>query len=164
MNESKQDLQSKIDALARGKAPQRDLWRGIEQAIVNEQDNAVRETSKGAWRRSSLAIAASFLAIALLAYGSFYTGQQTQSMLLVEQLSEQHSIQKQGLLVSFKDMPSSTNNWQQQLEDLAQAEAAIKKALEDAPNNPALIGMLKHVYQQELAIIERVHAPAWQSI
>jgi hypothetical protein len=61
-------------------------------------------------------------------------------------------------------MPTSTDNWQQQLKDLDEAEKAIKEALQDSPNNPALLGMLKHVYQQELAIIERVHAPTWQAI
>jgi len=61
-------------------------------------------------------------------------------------------------------MPTSTDNWQQQVDDLGEAEKAIKDALQDSPNNSALLDMLKHVYQQGLAIIERVHAPTWQAI
>jgi Tfp pilus assembly protein PilF len=99
-----------------------------------------------------------------VAFSAFYGGQRTNAAQLVEHISQQHQQQKASLLVSFEGMSTNTDNWRQQLNDLAEAEKAIKEALEDSPNNPALLGMLKHVYQQELTIIERAHAPAWQAI
>ncbi|WP_346993140.1 hypothetical protein [Alteromonas gracilis] len=44
------------------------------------------------------------------------------------------------------------------------AADAIKTALKEDPDNSALIKMLHHVYQQQIALIERVHAPKWQQI
>ena len=44
------------------------------------------------------------------------------------------------------------------------AADAIKAALENDPNNMALLRMLQSVYQQQIDLIERVHAPKWQQI
>jgi anti-sigma-K factor RskA len=166
MSNKQRHLEQCIKAFNREKSPERDLWQGIDIALVEQAKATQSEQkhSKNIMWRNTLAIAASVCLVVLVSYSAFYGGQQTSDMQLVEQLSQQHEQQKARLLVSFQDMPTSTDNWQQQLKDLDEAEKAIKEALQDSPNNPALLGMLKHVYQQELAIIERVHAPTWQAI
>jgi anti-sigma-K factor RskA len=170
MSDQNRQLEQSIDELAREKQPERDLWQGIEIAILKqhtiepgEQEALQAYSSNMPWR-NTLAIAASLCIITLVAFSAFYGGQQTSSLRLVEQLSQQHEQHKARLLISFEDMPTSTDNWRKQLNDLSEAEKAIKHALENSPNNPALLGMLKHVYQQELAIIERVHAPTMRAI
>ena len=57
-----------------------------------------------------------------------------------------------------------TDNWQKQIDELDEAAIAIKKALAEEPNNPALLKMLKNVYQQQMMIIERVHEPRWKRV
>jgi Tfp pilus assembly protein PilF len=47
---------------------------------------------------------------------------------------------------------------------LEEAEQAIKQALENEPQNQALLTMLAQVYQQQLDLINKVHAPRWQQI
>jgi cytochrome c-type biogenesis protein CcmH/NrfG len=166
MSNKQHHLKQCIKELNREKSPERDLWQGIEIALVEHEKPSQREQkqAKNILWRNTLAIAASVCLVVLVSYSAFYGDQQSGAMQLVEQLSQQHEQQKARLLVSFQDMPTNTDNWQQQLNDLDEAEKAIKEALQDSPNNPALLGMLKHVYQQELAIIERVHAPKWQAI
>jgi hypothetical protein len=72
--------------------------------------------------------------------------------------------QKQALLVQYEAQPALTNDWQQQLDELEQAEQAVKLALQNDPENAALLKMLAQVYQQQLDLINRVHAPSWQQI
>jgi len=57
-----------------------------------------------------------------------------------------------------------TDNWQVQLQELEDAEQAIKQTLENEPKNKALLSMLAQVYQQQLDLINKVHAPRWQHI
>ncbi|MGQ8365554.1 hypothetical protein [Glaciecola sp. 1036] len=156
---SKQDrLTRQINELAREKTPQRDLWQGVEHAIT--QGSTKVETN---WR-PQLAIAASLLLVVLVGYMGYQSGINTQSSIIAEQMSEQYLKQREELLVSFQDKPATTENWQQQLDDLDRAAAAIKSALQEDPKNPALLHMLKQVYEQQLKLIERVHAPSWQKI
>ncbi|WP_161599080.1 RNA polymerase sigma factor [Alteromonas sp. RKMC-009] len=83
---------------------------------------------------------------------------------LVNVLSRQHEQQKQQLLVRFQDQTAVTDDWQTQIQELEDAAAAVKLALKQDPDNTALLGMLQHIYQQQLLLIERVHAPKWQQI
>ena len=149
-------------------APERELWTGIEQAInqANNHENSdtgnnVEKVGKAAWRAPTFAIAASVFVAITVGLFAYETGKSVQGDALIAAMSEQHQNQKQSLLIRFKDRPAATNNWQQQLDELDEAAAAIKKALEEEPNNPALLKMLKNVYEQQMAIIERVHAPTW---
>ncbi len=66
--------------------------------------------------------------------------------------------------MQYQNQPALTDNWQQQLTELEDAERAIKQALENEPENPALLKMLAQVYQQQLDLINKVHAPKWQTI
>ena len=79
-------------------------------------------------------------------------------------LSSQHQTQRDQLLVSLEGQPALTENWQEQLQELDDAAAAIKAALAQDPNNAALLKMLQNVYQQQISLIERVHSPKWRQI
>ena len=83
---------------------------------------------------------------------------------LVESMSQQQQQQVTSLLASYQSVPAVTDNWQAQMNELDDAALAIKTALKNDPNNAALIRMLHQVYQQQIALIERVHAPKWQQI
>lgn len=72
--------------------------------------------------------------------------------------------QKQSLLVQYQSQAALTDNWQVQLKELEDAEQAIKQTLENEPQNKALLSMLAQVYQQQLDLINKVHAPRWQQI
>ncbi|MFC4701395.1 hypothetical protein ACFO4O_14595 [Glaciecola siphonariae] len=165
-------LTQKLSEIRREREPEKDLWPGIEFAIISDkqkqqQDNhasRLQGAKATKSRRVYLAAAASVCLLVLIANMGFEYMAQHNTQSLIAKLSAEHQQQKQALLISVQDAVPATNNWQQQLADLDEAERAIKQALDEAPNNPALIKMLKHVYQQQLAIIERVHAPAWQQI
>lgn len=149
--------------------PQRDLWKGIEQALEQNPKAQYRRdiSSKKHFFSNTkpiLAVAASLTVIAVVGWMSFESGKSLQGETLVSIMSEQHHNQKQSLLIRFKDLPAATNNWQKQIEELDEAAEAIKKALAEEPNNPALLKMLKNVYEQQMAIIERVHEPRWNRI
>lgn len=153
-----ESLAQQLEALKREKAPQRDLWPGIERAI--SQPPTVREKS----RQKYYAMAASiFLAITVGVIG-YQGGMYNSSNEMIVAMSTQHQKQVQELLVSYEGQQATADNWKTQLEQLDDAAEAIKKALEEDPGNPALVQMLRNVYQQQLLLIERVHSPKWQQI
>ena len=148
--------------------PERDLWQGIELALANEPapSQIPEETPQLTRGQPKMwAVAAAFAFVGVL---SWYSLNQTQPQLaqedLVAALSSQHEEQKQALLVEFEGQPALTQNWQQQLKELDEAAGAIKAALEQEPNNVALLKMLQNVHQQQIDLIERVHAPTWRQI
>ena len=49
-------------------------------------------------------------------------------------------------------------------QELEEAEYASKEALKNEPQNQALLTMLAQIYQQQLGLIKKGHAPRWQSI
>lgn len=158
--EFEQQLQRSVARLTKEMQPQRDLWPGIEHALNHEQDSQPKSN-----RRAFQSMAAAFLIIGLfgwLGFNQMQEGDRTGQLVAV--LSEPYQQQKQRLLASYADQPALTDNWQQQVQELDDAAAAIKLALKEDPDNPALLKMLKQVYQQQIDLIERVHAPAWQTI
>lgn len=175
MNNSEQSLQQAIGQLPKEMQPERDLWQGIELGIERRQqaiqDDA--QTNNKAKTPPYLALAASFAFVAML---GFLVNKQWQvapteltpglsnAAELAQLLSNQHETQRDELLVSYQNQPAATENWQQQLQELDDAAAAIKVALAQDPNNTALLKMLQNVYQQQIGLIERVHSPAWRQI
>ena len=151
-------LNDEIKRLPSEQAPDRDLWLGIEKAISKPH------STKLSAAKMTYGLAASLVVMSFVAWFSFQSGKTVQGSELVAVLSEQHQAQKQALLVQYKNQTSATENWQQQISELDEAANAIKKALEEEPNNPALLKMLKHVYEQQMSLIERVHAPSWNQI
>ena len=165
-------LENRINKLDLEKQPERDLWKGIEQAIEQTPEHSahIKKAHSGNQTRSFntskplLAMAASLIVVTFIGWMSFESGKTLQGENLVAALSEQHNAQKQSLLIRFKDQPAMTDNWQQQIDELDEAATAIKKALSEEPNNPALLKMLKNVYEQQMMIIERVHEPRWKRV
>ncbi|MFT5837740.1 MAG: hypothetical protein ACI9UT_000229 [Flavobacteriales bacterium] len=140
-------------------APERDLWPGIELALSSD----TLDSSPVAVGKKMYLVAATVAMFTLIGWLS--VNQQPVSLTgddLVTSLSEQHLEQKNALLVRFQDQPALTQNWQGQLIELDAAADAIKTALENEPNNMALLKMLQSVYQQQINLIERVHSPKWQ--
>jgi hypothetical protein len=176
MNNSEQRLQHAINELPKEVQPTRDLWQGIELGIERRQLQASQDDSQANTARQKspyLALAASFAFVAmlgLLVKQQWQTSQpelvagQSNAAELAQLLSNQHQLQRDELLVSYQDQPAATENWQQQLQELDDAAAAIKAALQQDPNNTALLKMLHNVYQQQIGLIERVYSPAWRQI
>jgi hypothetical protein len=164
-NKNKPSIEDHIAQLRKDKAPERDLWAGIEYSISESDLAKTHDVQNNRFKQTPIyAIAASVLVAMVVAYFSFQTGRLELGQDLVKQMSQQHTVQKDALLTSFKGQPATTQNWLQQLDELDAAAVAIKKALENEPNNAALLKMLQKVYQQQIMLIERVHAPAWQQI
>ena len=165
MSKFEKMLANKLHQLPEEKAPERDLWRGIERSIHSQVDISDSEKrSMPYW----LSIAATVCVVSSVWFLSapYQTHKETlfEPEALVNELSLQQQEQVTRLLASYKDVPALTDNWHTQLHELDEAANAIKHALKNEPNNGALIRMLHHIYQQQIVLIERVHAPKWQSI
>lgn len=157
----KQTLADQLADVNKELQPERDLWPGIELALSSE----VANPSPVAVGKKMYLVAATVAIFGLIGWLS--VNQQHVSLTgddLVVSLSEQHLEQKNALLVRFKDQPALTQNWQDQLTELDDAANAIKTALENEPNNMALLKMLQSVHQQQINLIERVHSPKWSQI
>jgi hypothetical protein len=156
-----QALADQLTDLNKGHQPERDLWPGIELALSSESaDPATVVVAKKMYL-----VAATVAMFALI--GWLTVNQQAVLLAgddLVAALSAQHLKQKNALLVRFQDQPALTQNWQNQLTELDDAADAIKTALENEPNNMALLKMLQSVHQQQINLIERVHSPKWSQI
>lgn len=158
---SPETLKQHIEQLPAEIEPQRDLWQGIELSISGQKPPAKKP-------HKLIAIAAGLLIPAVLTGLMLFnntqqnTGVEADNVAL--QLSRQFESQKQSLLVTYSDQQAVTDNWQGQLAELEEAAVAIKAALEHEPENMALLRMLQTIYQQQIDLIERVHAPKWQQI
>jgi negative regulator of sigma E activity len=115
-----------------------------------------------------MAIAASVCLVTVLWFAAPFAFKADESRsdgyALIDAMSMQQQQQVNSLLASYESTTALTEDWQEQLKELDDAADVIKAALKDDPDNSALIKMLHHVYQQQIALIERVHAPKWQQI
>jgi hypothetical protein len=151
-------LVSQLAELNKVQQPDRDLWPGIELALLCEYSEPLMVVSG----KKMYAIAATVAIFGLIGWLSVnqypvsLTGDE-----LVASLSAQHLDQKNALLIRFQDQPALTQNWQDQLTELDDAAVAIKMALRNESNNMALLKMLRHVHQQQINLIERVHSSKW---
>lgn len=160
------DLREQLEGLDKDKQPDRDLWAGIEIALANEEaPNDIGQEVVANKRPQIFAIAASVLLVGVLSWNTLKPASQDFSGAdLIAALSSQHQQQKSALLVKFQDQPALTQNWESQLDELDEAAVAIKAALKQDPNNVALLKMLQSVHQQQIDLIERVHAPKWRQL
>lgn len=161
-------LRQQIDDLDKTIMPRRDLWPGIEIALAAEATERDNVDQSRPQRARMLAAAASVAFVGLLSWTLVKqpapVDTVTPQMDVVSALVSQHEEQKDALLVKFQDQPALTQNWQEQLKELDKAAVAIKKALQQEPNNLALLKMLQNVHQQQIDLIERVHSPKWRQI
>ena len=158
-------LAQHISEISKEKQPERDLWRGIELGITSQQDDASSSTVTA---KQWMAIAASVCLVTVLWFAAPFAFKADESRsdgyALIDAMSMQQQQQVNSLLASYESTTALTEDWQEQLKELDDAADVIKAALKDDPDNSALIKMLHHVYQQQIALIERVHAPKWQQI
>ncbi|MED5487852.1 MAG: hypothetical protein VYD38_01845 [Pseudomonadota bacterium] len=159
------ELAQHISEISKEKQPERDLWRGIELGITSQQDDASSSTVTS---KQWMAIAASVCLVTVLWFAAPFAFKADESRsdgyALIDAMSMQQQQQVNSLLASYESTTALTEDWQEQLKELDDAADVIKAALKDDPDNSALIKMLHHVYQQQIALIERVHAPKWQQI
>jgi len=169
MNNFERELDKQLRSMPKEMEPERDLWRGIELSLNKEAPPAIDETrGETVSTKQWLAIAASVCLVSVL---WFFVPQMVtpdsnklEGYALVDALSQQQSKQVATLLTSYKNAAELSDDWKSQLQELDEAADAIKVALQDDPDNGALLRMLHHVYQQQIDLIERVHAPKWQQI
>jgi hypothetical protein len=166
-----QDLSNQLESLNKDKQPERDLWQGIELALTQDEAGQTESKNKNKNKNKNMDGNKLYLLAATVAVFGFVgwlsMGQNSMSLTgddLVAALSHQHHQQKNALLVKFQDFPALTVNWQEQVEELDQAAEAIKTALQNQPNNMALLKMLQSVHQQQIDLIERVHSSKWSKI
>ena len=169
-------LKQKLNDLPSEMQPQRELWQGIDIALTGQQSTVHQASSANKTENllssiadwfafKPMALAASVTLVALLSWKQISLVDSTgQVPFLANEMMRQHEEQKLVLLTSLADTPELTSNWESQLSELEEAANAIKKALQNDPENIALLKMLQQVHQQQLQLIEAVHAPTWQAI
>lgn len=150
-------LNESLTQLDKSIPPKKELWGGIERAIIANNQPFIN-TNKY-WPKLT-ALAACFTS-ALVSAVVLFKAPETNTAVA---MSEFFTKQKQSLLVQYQSQVALTDNWQVQLQELEDAEQAIKQTLENEPKNKALLSMLAQVYQQQLDLINKVHAPRWQHI
>ncbi|GAB2999535.1 hypothetical protein [Psychrosphaera aestuarii] len=165
MNQSdnNQLLDEALQALPNELTPKRDLWAGIEQAVAKTQQDSqkLRSASYLNWKN----IAAAFVPIAFLA--GVYMNSMTpieNDLPWLKPISSSFEMQKQLLMKRVDGQSLVNQKWQDSLKDLELAEKSLIKALKTQPEDPALMKMLTHVYQQQLEIIAKSHQPKYLQI
>ncbi len=144
-------------------SPSKDLWPGIERAINQEQQKRPKGLSINS--KIALSSAASVLAAVLLIKGADLVPSQEPALNSgIAALVETYEQEKQQMLVRYEGQDALVNDWRQQLKDMEEAAKSLSSALEKDPDNAVLIRMLGNVYQQQLDLINKVHAPQWQQI
>lgn len=150
-------LQDALEALPREVLPRRDLWPGIEHALL------MNERRAPAWHRHGALAASVLLVVALSLYFGTLQSERQLPNSVVEQflatLQDEHELNKQMLLVRYEDQEPYYQDWKQQLLELEQAEAVIFEALRDDPQNPELIEILRSVQQKQLKLIDKAFDP-----
>ncbi|MBH0028405.1 hypothetical protein I6F53_15630 [Pseudoalteromonas sp. SWN29] len=149
-------LNESLNTLNKEIPPKKGLWTGVERAITNN-----KPASKNAVIWPKLTAIAACTVAGLIAINTFVITPEPQPVVAI---SDYFSAKKNSLLVEYKNEEALTTNWQMQLQELEEAEQAIKQVLENEPQNQALLTMLAQIYQQQLDLINKVHAPRWQHI
>ncbi len=155
MSDFDNKLQAQIQKIQKELHPERDLWPGIEMAVVATKHRRVP------W----MGIAAS---IVICAMGSWILlnlprDRGNQIDRVVAELDTLHQQEISALKVAYRNTRALTTNWDAQLQDMDRAADAIKQALKKDPQNVTLIKMLSDVYQKEIDLLKSVHEPNLQS-
>jgi hypothetical protein len=153
-------LQEALHKLPRDIQPARDLWPGIAHAL--------QAPAPSPWYRQA-ALAASILLVLSLSlyYGALQPVQPLPNSLIEEflgTLQSEHELSKQSLLVRYQDEEAYYPDWEQQLQQLEQAEGVIFQALRDDPDNLELVKILRQVQDKQMKLIEAVFDPRLRSI
>jgi hypothetical protein len=162
---SEQALHKQLNALDKEITPERDLWQGIEFAIERTE-----QQSQQSGYRQPLAWAASVLLAVLVGWGGWQLAPQKSVIApantLVASLAVDFSSQRQAMLVSLgqPDLNALDPKIKAQFDEFTKARQALHKALADDPQNTDLLNLLSWLQQQELALLEQLYRPQWQTI
>lgn len=164
-----EQLDQAVAQLVKTRKPSRDLWSGIDHAIEQQQMRQSRG-HQGYQKWSAMAAGVAVLGLTVWLSTSSIKGTepgaagQSAPLNYVASMSQDFAKQKQLLLTKYQDQPSASDNWREQLQQLDEAAAAIKKVLDREPANAQLIKMLQQTYQQQLDLIIAVNKSPWQQI
>lgn len=153
-NDFDDKLHTQIQRLQKDKQPDRDLWPGIEFAVVARKHRQVP------WMGIAASIVICAMGSWILLHGHQDSNDQMQRV--VAQLDTLHQQEMSALKVAYKNTRALTTNWSTQLQDMDQAAVAIKQALKNDPQNVTLLKMLSDVYQKEIDLLKTVHEPNLQ--
>lgn len=159
--------------------PKRDLWEGIEQQISRPAQLGHRQQRPNLQKKSSALLLPPLFAlpalalVALIGVMILWNGDlqhhdafplNESKLSLVMQMNQDFAAQKTQLLQYVSEQPAFSDNWQTQLNELERAAEILTDAINQDPNNKVLVRMLNNVHQQQIDLIEKVHAPKWQRI
>lgn len=158
-------LDERAEALEHEIAPTRDLWPGIEKAI-SQQPQQIEQPQRQGWR-ANIALAASVFAVVITLINVNGVPSQAPNNDFLTTMNQAFEAERQAMLVSFgtsKAERSVPADLQKQLDELIKARKSIVSALEKDPQNADLIHLLKFTQQQELALLDHIYRPKWQTI
>lgn len=133
-------------------SPSRELWTGIEHALVQRQLKARSQRNLTGWYYGLAA--ALVMTISGLVWWQMPTATTAAPASLVEVLNQHQQQQRQLMLASFKQLERTPSiATEKELAQLREAASAISEALQREPDNKALLDMLRYVHQQELELL-----------
>lgn len=165
-------LAEQVTKLPNEMAPERDLWSGIERAINHKSQEVAADKQRNIFVPS--AWAASIAMVMLMSWFTFSpltTEENTPELVktqdrngvtqgqLVNFMQQNFKQQKQTLLASYGQptvdkLPAAM---QQELTQLSDARASIRKALLTDENNADLLNLLDFTQQQELKLLQQLY-------
>ncbi len=167
---SDKELADAVAKLPKAMTPERDLWAGIERAINQKSQQQVKQNNvliPGAWAASVLVVMlASWLTFSPSmqekTHSEIVKGQSTEQGpqgQLVNFMEQNFQQQKQTLLIGYgsPSMDNLSPAMKQELQQLSEARASIRKALASDENNIDLLNLLEFTQQQELKLLQQLY-------
>ncbi|WP_232769258.1 hypothetical protein [Colwellia sp. Bg11-28] len=169
---SDKTLAEQVATLPVEMTPERDLWSGIERAINHKRQEVAAENQGNLFMPS--AWAASIALVMLVSWFTFSPSINEESEPVLVKTQEKNGVtqgqlvnfmqqnfkkQKQTLLASYGQptvdkLPAAM---QQELIQLSDARASIRKALLTDENNTDLLNLLDFTQQQELKLLQQLY-------
>ena len=169
---SDKTLAEQVATLPVEMTPERDLWSGIERAINHKSQEVAAENQGNLFMPS--AWAASIALVMLVSWFTFSPSINEESAPVLVKTQEKNGVtqgqlvnfmqqnfkkQKQTLLASYGQptvdkLPAAM---QQELIQLSDARASIRKALLTDENNTDLLNLLDFTQQQELKLLQQLY-------
>lgn len=161
-NIEEKDVLTQAQELPKELTPERDLWAGIEQAIAKKTQQISYETNVS-WLQLGK-IAAAFAPVALvlgiwISSTDLTNKANSVNTQWLNPLVASYDIQKKQLLQHVNLNQPLVDNWQTSMAELELAEKSLIKALQNQPEDPALMRMLNQVYKSQISLIKRAYQP-----
>lgn len=155
-------LQQQVDELSNEISPERDLWPGIEKALVKQSRNS---DSKSFYPVAWVATVVVAVMVSWLSFSPQTTTEVT-PIDIAKVMQQDFNEQKQVMLVNLgqPDLGQLSPEMQKQFDELKKAQQAISKALENDPTSVELLNLLRWTQKQELDLLKQIYSPKWQTI